>query len=124
MSSIQAFCKFIFVLLCTVSTIAATEAFPHENSLTLVNDRLFLYSSANSTLDAELAFETFKQGHFAENTKGKVSLGFTRKNIWAVLPVNNTNESTESRVIRIDNAWLDTLDVYFFSNDALQKKCH
>ncbi|MDN3650747.1 diguanylate cyclase [Reinekea marina] len=122
MSSIQAFCKFIFVLLCTVSTIAATEAFPHENSLTLVNDRLFLYASANSTLDAELAFETFKQGHFAENTKGKVSLGFTRKNIWAVLPVNNTNEATESRVIRIDNAWLDTLDVYFFSNDALQKK--
>ena len=112
---------------------------------TLLNNRLFLYQSGNEITSAAQAIAAFKQGKFSQNTAGQVSFGFTNAVLWAVLPVNvNTvsnsqigaslgtsqaadtqnidNKTSLKRVIEIDNAWLDKIDVFFIKGNEIVRR--
>ena len=101
-------------------TFFATANTPSSDPpIILVNDRLFLLEDQTSHLNPQQAFAAYKQGAFTQNIHNKVSLGFTQSTIWAVLPIENITDGPLQRVIKIDNAWLDNVELYFFTAGAL-----
>ncbi|MAD75278.1 MAG: diguanylate cyclase [Rheinheimera sp.] len=80
---------------------------------------MFLLEDAKSSLSAQAAFEAYKNNEFTKNIQNKISFGFTQSTIWAVLPFENASEIPVQNVIKIDNAWLDNVELYFFTAGAL-----
>ena len=85
----------------------------------LVNDALLLYMPDETFSTPNAALRAFHAGSFLPNTHGKVSFGFTDKDVWAALPIT-THRAGISQIITIDNAWLDEIDLYIFHNEELQ----
>jgi diguanylate cyclase (GGDEF)-like protein len=120
MSSCQMLCRATFFLvLCSWSIFAIADTPSSAPQITLVNDRLFLLDDPKSSLNPQQAFATYKQKEFTQNIQNIVSFGFTQSTIWAVLPFENVTDGPLHSVIKIDNAWLDNVDVYFFVGDVL-----
>lgn len=93
--------------------LAKTIALDHE--IELINSELFLLEEPNPALKVNDVFTKFQQGLFSKNETNKVSFGFTDNTIWAVLPIKNLTNKVSPLVLKIDNAWLDNLDVFFMS---------
>ena len=106
-------------------------------TMLLVNKHLQIFEEDGSILTAEDIVDKYQQNTLSANGSGKVSWGFTDKTIWAVLPTepyayelnisNNEVENTPDSAyiplkIKIDNAWLDQIDVFFFEGG--QRKHH
>ena len=108
-----------FFVLCSWFFFTIAEAAATEQPISLVNDRLFLLNDLHSSLNPDQAFAAFKEKEFSQNSQNKVSFGFTQSTIWAVLPVENITEQPWKNIIKIDNAWLDHVDIYFFFDDML-----
>lgn len=120
MSCFQMLGRALFFSLIWIWAFFATANTPSSDpQITLVNDRLLLLEDPTSNLNPQQAFAAYKQGEFTQNIDNKVSFGFTHSTIWAVLPVENGTESTLHNVIKIDNAWLDNIDLYFFTAETL-----
>lgn len=85
----------------------------------LVNDALSLHASNSAFSTPDAALRAYHAGHFLPNTDGRVSFGFTDKDVWAALPVI-THRAGISQIITIDNAWLDEIDVYIFHDGQRQ----
>ncbi|WP_370300398.1 diguanylate cyclase [Rheinheimera baltica] len=109
----------ILFILCSWSFVAMADAPSPDSQITLVNNRLFLLDDVKSSLNPQQAFTAFKHNEFTQNSQNKVSFGFTQNTIWAVLPVENSADVPLPSVIKIDNAWLDNIDLYFFAADEL-----
>ncbi len=90
-----------------------------DRKITLVNDQLYLFSEHSNKLSIDDAISAFHAQKFSLNSKTQVSFGFTDDTIWAVLPVTNDQNTINKLVIKIDNAWLDEIDVYFVQNDEI-----
>ncbi|SEK41864.1 diguanylate cyclase (GGDEF) domain-containing protein [Colwellia chukchiensis] len=113
--------SFLFLFLAW-SMLAKAELASVNSPISLVNERLFLLDDENSSLSPEQAFALFKRQEFSNNIKNKVSFGFTQSTIWAVLPFNNDTAQWQSKVLKIDNAWLDTIELYIFTNNKLMRQ--
>ena len=87
----------------------------------LINHELSLFLDAPADMGVEEAFRKYENAEFVENLSGRVSFGFTDSAIWSVLPVTNEHTDTQTRLIRIDNAWLDEIDLYYFISGQLIK---
>lgn len=120
MNRCQMLCRAsLLFLVCLWSIFAIADTAPSDTKITLVNDRLFLLDDPTSSLNPQQAFTAYKQDEFTQNTHNKVSFGFTQSTIWAVLPVENDTDGPLQNVIKIDNAWLDNVDLFFFTADKL-----
>lgn len=97
--------------------LAKTIALDHE--IELINSELFLLEEPNPALKVNDVFTKFQQGLFSKNETNKVSFGFTDNTIWAVLPIKNLTNKVSPLVLKIDNAWLDNLDVFFYEQGLL-----
>ena len=120
MNRFQMLCRatFFFVV-CSWSCFAIADTPSPDPQITLINNRLFLLDDPKSCLNPQEAFAAYKHKEFVQNSENKVSFGFTQSTIWAVLPIENVTEGPLQRVIKIDNAWLDNIDIYFFAADKL-----
>ncbi len=108
-----------FLVICSWCFHAMADAPLSKPQIQLVNDQLFLLEDAKSSLSAQAAFEAYKNNEFTKNIQNKISFGFTQSTIWAVLPFENASEIPVQNVIKIDNAWLDNVELYFFTAGAL-----
>ncbi|MDP5034937.1 MAG: sensor domain-containing diguanylate cyclase [Alishewanella sp.] len=109
----------LLVVLCLWSLLATADTALTDTEIALVNERLFLLDDPKSSLTPQQAFAAYKRNEFTQNTQNKVSFGFTQSTIWAVLTVENVTDAPLQGVIKIDNAWLDNIDLYFFTADQL-----
>ena len=96
----------------------ALELNQHDN-MRLINDSLYALESDELGLTPVQVLQKFRKGQLRRNDANQVSYGFTEKSIWYVLPVSNDSKQSYSRLIRIDNAWLDELELFFFRGDEL-----
>ncbi|MGX5173879.1 diguanylate cyclase [Aliikangiella sp. IMCC44653] len=85
----------------------------------IVNSELFLYEDTNNAESVETILSKFNTQQLSKNTASKVSFGFTTSTIWAVLPVTNNTADIQSRIVQIDNAWLDEIAIYFYRGERL-----
>jgi diguanylate cyclase (GGDEF)-like protein len=105
--------------------------------MTLVNPHLALLINESSPLSPHQAYEAFLTDQFVPNHAQRVSFGFTSSEVWAAMSIvvpsltrsasdSNTHSTIVQpgivRVLKIDNAWLDTIDVYFFKSGELIRK--
>lgn len=100
---------------------ADSKTLSESDDLLLVNDRLLLLLDTQNSLTPEQAFNTYKENRFAQNSRNQVSFGFTKNTVWGVLPITNSATDSSIQVLKIDNAWLDEIDIYFFKNDQLRR---
>lgn len=110
--------SFLFIF-CTWSIFSIADTPTSEPQIQLVNDQLYLLEDPKSSLSPQQAFTAYKLNEFSQNSQNKVSFGFTQSTIWAVLPIENMTDGPLRRIIKIDNAWLDNIDLYFFSANRL-----
>ncbi len=108
-----------FLVICSWCFYAIANTSSSEHQIQLVNDQLYLLKDKSSNLNPQNAFQAYQRNEFKKNTENKVSFGFTQSTIWAVLPFENASQIAVQNVIKIDNAWLDNIDLYFFSAGAL-----
>ena len=109
------------VLLVVLSNVAVAKTLSTITDTELVNSELYLLKDHKQLLSIDEAFTEFKLGSFSKNDKNQVSFGFTDSTIWAVLPVTNSTDNAEPLIVKIDNAWLDEIDVFFYEQGALAK---
>lgn len=137
-----------FLLLLCFSTSAASSGKPPHPSVnfsaaelkaerTLVNQHLQLMLNSGNYLSPQQAYHAFLDGQFYINHNKQVSFGFTNKEVWAVLSIEVTGtlisssssdssrtaaEQGVTRVLKVDNAWLDNIDVFFFYSGKLVRQ--
>jgi diguanylate cyclase (GGDEF)-like protein len=97
------------------------KSLPSNAEFKLVNSELFIFKDYEHSLEIDQVLAQFNLGTFIKNDENQVSFGFTKSIVWAVLPVTNATENAESLILKIDNAWLDELDVYFYQQNVLSK---
>lgn len=101
------------------------------DKMELINHKLWMYFEGGSASAAEDILAKYQQNSLVKNVGRQVSYGFTDNTVWGVLKIelNNysvlTNQVDETRqqtisplplTIKIDNAWIDDIDVYFFES--------
>ncbi|MDT0629160.1 diguanylate cyclase [Alteromonas sp. W364] len=113
----------VIIFIIISSAMLAGEVSAHTNEINtdikLVNEQLHLFSDASSEMTINEAIIAFQKQQFSHNSETQVSFGFTQDTLWAVLPVINTSKNDDSLVIKIDNAWLDEVDVYYVHNKQI-----
>lgn len=109
------------MLLVIFNSVAVAKSVPSDAQFELINSELFIFKDYDHSLKIDDVLTQLNLGKFVKNDEGKVSFGFTKSIIWAVLPVTNTSENAQARILKIDNAWLDELDVYFYEQNILSK---
>lgn len=92
-----------------------------SSGIELVNEQLYLVSDATGDLTISDAVRAFENQQFSRNRQAQVSFGFTHKTLWAVLQINNESNDAYTQVVKIDNAWLDEIDIYFVQNKRILK---
>ncbi|MDA8622212.1 sensor domain-containing diguanylate cyclase [Psychrosphaera sp.] len=107
------------VLLVIYSGVSTADSISTNNSLELVNSDLFILKDDSHLFAAEEVFAKFKQGELPKNTQSQVSFGFTDSVVWALLPITNDTNTPKSLILKIDNAWLDEIDVFFYEQNVL-----
>jgi diguanylate cyclase (GGDEF)-like protein len=120
-SSYQLLFKIWLMLLVIFNSVAVAKSVPSDAQFELINSELFIFKDYDHSLKIDDVLTQLNLGKFVKNDEGKVSFGFTKSIIWAVLPVTNTSENAQARILKIDNAWLDELDVYFYEQNILSK---
>jgi len=108
-----------FVGYISSSALAANEQNVYHD-YQLVNEALSLYSPNEAFSTSHAALRAYHAGSFLPNINGTVSLGFTDKEVWAVLPIT-TYRAGISQIVTIDNAWIDEIDIYIFHDEQLQR---
>lgn len=117
----QSLYKIWLVLLVIFSSVVGAKSLPSNAEFKLVNSELFIFKDYEHSLEIDQVLAQFNLGTFIKNDENQVSFGFTKSIVWAVLPVTNATENAESLILKIDNAWLDELDVYFYQQNVLSK---
>ena len=117
----QSLYKIWLVLLVIFSSVVGAKSLPSNAEFKLVNSELFIFKDYEHSLEIDQVLAQFNLGTFIKNDENQVSFGFSKSTVWAVLPVTNTTENAESLILKIDNAWLDELDVYFYEQNVLSK---
>jgi len=107
------------VLLVIYSDVLIAKSISTNNSLELVNSDLFILKDDSHLFAAEEVFAKFKQGELTKNNQRQVSFGFTDSVVWALLPTTNDTNTPKSLILKIDNAWLDEIDVFFYEQNVL-----
>ncbi|WP_448248838.1 sensor domain-containing diguanylate cyclase [Thalassotalea agariperforans] len=120
-STYQLLHKIWLVLLVVFSNLAVAKSVPENAQIELVNSDLFIFNDHDHSLELDEVLTQFHLGKFIKNVDRQVSFGFTKSIIWAVLPVSNTTENQKKSILKIDNAWLDELDVFFYEQNVLSK---
>ncbi|GAB3003084.1 sensor domain-containing diguanylate cyclase [Psychrosphaera aestuarii] len=103
------------------SGVSIAKSTPLNTKLELVNSELFMLEDPKRFMNVDDAFAKFKRGDFVKNDDNRVSFGFTNSIVWAVLPVTNSTDKVKPLVVKIDNAWLDEIDVFFYEQSVLTK---
>ena len=109
------------VLFVMFSSVSVAKSIPLNTQIALVNSELFILKDPKLLLDVDDAFARFRLGDFVKNHDNKVSFGFTNSAVWAVLPIKNTSDSSVPLILKVDNAWLDEIDVFFYEQSILTK---
>lgn len=118
----QLFYKIWLVLLVIFSHVVFAKSVPSLTQFELVNSELFIFKDDNHTLAINDVLAQFELGKFIKNDESQVSFGFTKSIIWAVLPITNTSDNDQRLILKVENAWLDELDVFFYQQNVLSKK--
>ena len=92
-----------------------------DSELRLVNSALFLRADLSADASPQEVLQAYQSGQLPRNTNNYVSFGFIENTVWAVLPVVNNEPRLQTGFIRIDNAWLDEVDIHFFNANNLAK---
>lgn len=122
MSVFRAFINIVVIFSATLASAASAYASESNTDITLVNEQLYLLSDSAGDLTISQAIKAFQMQQFSPNHKTQVSFGFTHDTLWAMLPVKNESESDNNLVIKIDNAWLDEIDIYFVQNGQVLQR--
>ncbi len=110
----------MIVLLCAAMTsVANVHSHESQNHIKLVNNQLSLLFDSTNKITISEAIGAYKNQAFIPNEKAQVSFGFTDDTIWAMLPINNESRATFTQIIKIDNAWLDEIDIFFVQNNKV-----
>lgn len=116
--NIPAVLIFFVLLPCSAQAIELND----KQQFSLINEQLYLYVEPEPHWSASQALNAFHNNAFQQNVNNKVSFGFTKNKVWAVLPVINPSSQDRHRLLKIDNAWLDDIVVYFFNSDGLLRQ--
>lgn len=122
MSVFRAFINIVIILSATLASAASAYTIESNNDITLVNEHLYLLSDTTGDLTISEAIKAFQAQQFSPNKKTQVSFGFTHKTLWAMLPVTNESENDKDLVIKIDNAWIDEIDIYFVQDEQVLQR--
>jgi diguanylate cyclase (GGDEF)-like protein len=122
MSVFRAVINIVIILNAMLASIAVAYTSQPNTDITLVNEQLYLLSDPSSDFTISEAITAFQTQQFSPNNKTQVSFGFTQDTLWAVLPFTNESESNNKLVIKIDNAWLDEIDIYFVQNKQVLQR--
>ncbi len=125
-STFQSLTKIWLVFLAIFFNVEIANALTSKSLTTLtnaelVNSELYIFKDDSHALNVDDVLANFHSGKIVKNNENKVSLGFTNSVVWAVLPIKNQTDNPESLVLKVDNAWLDEIDVYFYEQNTLSK---
>lgn len=108
-----------------------------DAEMTLVNPNAGVMINDRVGLPPRDAYKALLNGKFTPNHTRQVSFGFTSNEVWIALSIRvptlplsptgfNANGDVTlpgvTRVLKIDNAWLDTIDIFFFASGELVRK--
>jgi len=121
MSAFRAVINIVIIIILSAMLAGTASAYTSESNtdITLVNKQLYLLTDASGELTISDAITAFQMQQYSPNTQTQVSFGFTHDTLWAVLPVTNESERDNKLVIKIDNAWLDEIDIYFVQDEQV-----
>jgi len=122
MSVFRAVVNTVIILSVMLASVASAYTSESNTDITLVNEQLYLLSDPSGDLTISEAITSFQTQQFSPNNKTQVSFGFTQDTLWTVLPVTNESASNNKLVIKIDNAWLDEIDIYFVQDKQVVQR--
>jgi len=122
MSVFRAVINIVIILGAALASAASAYTSESNTDITLVNEHLYLLSDTTGDLTIGEAIKAFQTQQFSPNNKTQVSFGFTNDTLWAMLPFTNESESDNNLVIKIDNAWLDEVDIYFVQDERVLQR--
>ena len=122
MSVFRAVINIVIILGAALASAASAYTSESNTDITLVNEHLYLLSDTTGDLTIGEAIKAFQTQRFSPNNQTQVSFGFTNDTLWAILPFTNESESDNNLVIKIDNAWLDEIDIYFVQDERVLQR--
>jgi diguanylate cyclase (GGDEF)-like protein len=107
-------CRFIGMLLVLCSTLVAAAPLSAltDNGSAIGESAQFLKEDGNR-LNLSDAVTAYRSGAFIQGTSPVLNFGIGSNPVWIHFAVDNPTAAPVHRLLSLDNAWLDHIDVYF-----------